>query len=244
MWIAYCLLEAGRLWDRPDYTEKGRAMLELLKTQVRDIDNLGKVLLPGRIGFEHDDQFKLNPSYYPLFLLKRFALEDPYWLDVFEGSVRVLVRSAPAGASPDWATFTSRGELVNVDNIDNTIGSYNEIRVYLWAGMMSPKDPVYRELKEHFEPMIAITRELNMPPEKIDVNTLKINQPAWDGFGACLLELLGKDKSADLIRTILSSAPIEKENYYRNVLTLFGLGFDEGYFAFDEDGRVYFPGKK
>ena len=26
MWIAYCLLEAGRLWDRPDYTEKGRAM--------------------------------------------------------------------------------------------------------------------------------------------------------------------------------------------------------------------------
>ena len=59
-----------------------------------------------------------------------------------------------------------------------------------------------------------------------------------------VLACLGKDKSADLIRTILSSAPIEKENYYRNVLTLFGLGFDEGYFAFDEDGRVYFPGKK
>ena len=65
MWIAYCLLEAGRLWDRPDYTEKARAMLELLKTQVRDIDNLGKVLLPGRIGFEQDGQVKLNPSYYP-----------------------------------------------------------------------------------------------------------------------------------------------------------------------------------
>ena len=115
---------------------------------------------------------------------------------------------------------------------------------YLWAGMMSPKDPVYQELKTHFEPMVKITRELNMPPEKIDVNTLKINQPAWDGFGACLLELLGQDKSADLIRTILSSAPIEKENYYRNVLTLFGLGFDEGYFAFDEDGRVYFPNQR
>ena len=233
MWIAYCLLEAGRLWDRPDYTEKAHAMLELLKTQVRDIENLGKVLLPGRIGFEHDDQVKLNPSYYPLFLIKRFALEDKYWLDVFEGSARVLIRSAPAGISPDWATFTTRGDLVNVDSEDNTIGSYNSIRVYLWAGMMSPKDPVYQELKTHFEPMVKITRELNMPPEKIDVNTLKINQPAWDGFGA-----------ADLIRTILSSAPIEKENYYRNVLTLFGLGFDEGYFAFDEDGRVYFPNQR
>lgn len=72
MWIAYCLLEAGRLWDRPDYTEKARAMLELLKTQVRDIDNLGKVLLPGRIGFEHDGQVKLNPSYYPAFPFKTF----------------------------------------------------------------------------------------------------------------------------------------------------------------------------
>ena len=74
MWIAYCLLEAGRLWDRPDYIEKAHAMLELLKTQVREIDNLGKVLLPGRIGFEHDGEYKLNPSYYHLFLLQRFDL--------------------------------------------------------------------------------------------------------------------------------------------------------------------------
>ena len=74
MWIAYCLLEAGRLWNRSDYTAKAHAMLELLKTQVRDIDNLGKVLLPGHVGFEHDGQVKLNPSFYPLFLLKRFAL--------------------------------------------------------------------------------------------------------------------------------------------------------------------------
>lgn len=31
MWIAYNLLEAGRLWKNDGYTAKGRAMLELLK---------------------------------------------------------------------------------------------------------------------------------------------------------------------------------------------------------------------
>lgn len=35
MWIAYCLLEAGRLWDRPDYTAKGKAMMDLLKRRAR-----------------------------------------------------------------------------------------------------------------------------------------------------------------------------------------------------------------
>ena len=52
MWIAYCLLEAGRLWDRPDYTAKGKAMMDLLMKDVRDVKGLGKVLLPGYKGFE------------------------------------------------------------------------------------------------------------------------------------------------------------------------------------------------
>ena len=43
MWIAYCLLEAGRLWDRPDYTAKGKAMMDLLMKDVRDVKGLGKV---------------------------------------------------------------------------------------------------------------------------------------------------------------------------------------------------------
>lgn len=241
MWIAYCLLEAGRLWNESIYTQKGQKMLMLLKEQVRDIDNLGKVLLPGRVGFDKGDSVKLNPSYYPLFILKRFALEDPYWNEVFDGSLRVLLRSAPAGISPDWATFSKNGELLPVNDIDNTIGSYNSIRVYLWAGMMSPRDPAYKTLREHFAPMVALTEKLNMPPEKVNVNTLEVNQAAGDGFGACLLEYLGESKTADFVRTVLVNTPIEKANYYRNVLALYGIGFDQGLFAFDQDGRVYFP---
>ena len=105
MWIAWCFLEAGRLWKSEEYTKKGMAMLELLKKEVRTVDNLGSVVLPGRVGFEDNGTVKLNPSYYPLFLFKRFALEDAYWNEVYEGSLRMLLRSSPAGIAPDWALF-------------------------------------------------------------------------------------------------------------------------------------------
>ena len=79
MWIAYCLLEAGRLWNEPAYTEKARRMLALLKGLVREVKGIGQVVLPGRAGFENNGVLTFNPSYYPLFILRRFALEDPSW---------------------------------------------------------------------------------------------------------------------------------------------------------------------
>lgn len=57
----------------------------------------GKVLLPGRVGFETKDTVKLNPSYYPLFILRRFAEIDPMWNAVFDGSLRVLAALSPQG---------------------------------------------------------------------------------------------------------------------------------------------------
>ncbi len=242
MWIAYALLEAGRLWGEPAYTEKGRAMMELIKSEVREVENLGLILLPGRTGFEKDGGvLKTNPSYYPLFLIRRFAEEDPYWNAVYEGSLALLIRSSPSGISPDWALFDKNGRFVAPADEDTELGSYNAIRTYLWAGMLAKDDPSRQLLLRHFQPMVGATREINMPPEKIHVVTLKVNGGGPDGFGACLLPLLGNDKTAALIRTVLSGRTMEKDAYYSNVLTLFGLGFDEGRFAFDAQGRVYFP---
>ena len=46
LWIAYDLLEAARIWNEPKYAEKARAMMQLLKNDVREVPNLGRVLLP------------------------------------------------------------------------------------------------------------------------------------------------------------------------------------------------------
>lgn len=238
MWIAYCLLEAGRLWNKSEYTEKGLALLKLLETQVREIAHVGKVLLPGHVGFEKNGNITINSSYYPLFLLRRFAQEDASWQAVFDGCLRATLQSAPNGFAPDWATFDKDGNLTSTSD---PIGSYNAIRVYLWAGMMSTKDPVRRVLKDHFAPMIRLTESLNLPPEKVDTQKLQANHVGPVGFGACLLPLMDKNAHLALIRTYLTSTPIVKDNYYQNVLMLFAQGYDKGLYRFDEMGFLHRP---
>lgn len=238
LWIAYDLLEAARIWNVPEYAAKAHAMMELLKHDVRDVPNLGKVMLPGGRGFDHPTHVTLNPSYYPVFILRRLGLEDPYWKSVAEGTVRALVRTAPAGFSPDWAKIDKTGKLIAPEGDDYVLGSYNSIRVYLWTGMLSPEDPAYDILSRQFAPMVKLTERMNMPPEKVNVITGAANQAGSPGFGACLLEMLSGSKTADFIRTVIASEPIIGENYYRSVLMLYGAGFDEGLYRFDRDGRL------
>ena len=52
LWMAYSLLEAGRLWERSDLTASGRALLDLiLKTLVLNHPGLGEVVQSGQTGF-------------------------------------------------------------------------------------------------------------------------------------------------------------------------------------------------
>ncbi len=242
MWIAYALLEAGRIWQKPAYTAKARRMLALMKTQLRTLPTIGQVLLPGRVGFESETRIKLNPSYYPPFILKRFAQEDAQWLSVYEGSVRLLLRSAPSGIAPDWCEFTPEGvRRVNADDVDTVIGSYNAIRVYLWIAMMSPNDPNTQVLMRHFNPYVQLAQKLNFPPEKVDVNTLAVNRPGNLGFAASVLPMVAGEPLADYWETLLRASEVVAENYYTNVLTLFGLGFYQKAFAFDEKGYLVRP---
>lgn len=250
MWIAYSLLEAGRLWKRPDYTAKGRAMLVVLKSQTRHIRQLGHVLLPGKVGFESKKGVLLNPSYYPLFIFKRFAAEDAFFTEVCDASLRAVIRSAPDGYAPDWARFDYAGNLTaERDNL----GSYNAIRTYMWAAMTAQNDPAYDILKKQFSAMIDTTMRLRLPPEKVDLNTLKINRTGPDSFGACLLAYMDSiaedqgeeasyrndgSRTASFIRTLIAHRTMEPDSYYSNVLSLYAIGFDRRYFAFAPDGRV------
>ncbi|MCF0254552.1 MAG: hypothetical protein HUK26_09500, partial [Duodenibacillus sp.] len=43
------------------------------------------------------------------------------------------------------------------------------------------------------------------------------------------------------IRTDLLAAPVQKDRYYGNVLSLFSLGHDAGAYAFDREGRLVLP---
>ncbi len=236
MWIAYSLLEAGRLWNRPELTDKGRAILEQLKALVRPVPQLGRLLLPAAQGFEKNGPVTVfNPSYLPTLLLRRFAREDPFWSPVASAANRLLVRTASNGFAPDWAEFDGHGLHVIRDK---DVGSYDAIRVYLWLGMLSRQDPARELLVRQFYPMVRVTQEQGYPPEKVNMATLKFSGRPSVGFSACMLQLLTDVKCADYIRMQMHSARMQADTYYQNCLIMFAQGFDDGAFSFDANGAL------
>src|SRR3984885_7548653 len=78
LWIAYDLLQAGRLWHEPAYTQLGMALAaQIVKQEVVDLPGLGQMLLPGPQGFKVGDVTRLNPSYLPLAVLRALAHDAP-----------------------------------------------------------------------------------------------------------------------------------------------------------------------
>lgn len=107
LWYAYALLEAGRVWKRDDYLRDARMLMtRVAREEVADLPGLGKMLLPGPMGFQRGGPngngpagsalnggassgngaagaalaapvlWRLNPSYMPVPVLRRLAAED------------------------------------------------------------------------------------------------------------------------------------------------------------------------
>jgi len=138
LWLAYTLLEAGRLWQTPRYDALGRRLLALVRDrEVAHAGAAGLVLLPGPVGFTlANDRFRLNPSYLPGFMFEYFAAVDPKgpWTQIWQNYLHVAPDIYAAGVAPDLYVVSSRG-VVTQDTERTPAGSYDAIRVYLWAGM-------------------------------------------------------------------------------------------------------------
>lgn len=237
LWIAYSLLEAARLWDVDDYRAQALPLLELVKARcVRTIGTLGSVCLPAQQGFLHEDgSVTLNPSYYPLQLLERFSQEDAAWQNITRSSLRVLLRSSPTGIVPDWARFSPRGLLLATDR---SSGSWDAIRTYMWAGMLASDVPERAALLECFRNAYGFVNARKEPIGTANAPRLTVGSPGPDAFCAAFLSWYPQSTEAAVMRSLLESVPVNVQNYYKSMLTLFGRGFDDGCFAFDRHGHL------
>jgi endoglucanase len=250
-WIAYALLEAGRLWRERHYAESGRALLaQIAQREVADLPGLGPMLLPGEHGFTPaEGTWRLNPSYLPLPLLRRFASEDPAgpWERIADNTVRMIAAASPHGFVPDWLAWRA-GQGFIVDPAKGDVGSYDAIRVYLWAGMTSPRDPLAAPLLDALAGMRSAVSNGNAgPPERVATaeGTLVGSGPV--GFSAALLpylrasgDLTALDAQRARIASMLDAARAAKTAvpYYDRVLLLFGEGWADGRYRFDENGQL------
>ena len=247
-WMAFTLVEAGRLWNNQAYASLGRQMMNrIAKQEVADIPGVGPMLLPGaKEQFVHGDTWTLNPSYVPLFLFKRFDAIDPQgpWGAIALNIPPLLRESSRRGFAMDWVNYQADTGFTPVPAPVSTltyasahwptataaqphataskpstahrtdpatgpalapaaqprlevspspvppgtpVGSYDAIRVYLWAGMTDTDDGERAELMAAVPAMGSYLAQHSAPPEKVSADGIPLSKPGPVGFSAALL---------------------------------------------------------
>lgn len=246
LWIAYSLLEAARLWKAPDYADTGHKLLALIRRhEIAQAGSAGPVLLPGPVGFQLDKgRFWLNPSYYPDFMFRYLAAVDPKgpWQAVWDSYHRMSPKVFSAGVAPDLFVVDSTGRVMP-DTQREPSGSYDAIRVYLWAGMSGRSS---QEMVKMLSAYAALIRKLGVPPEKVNPVTAVAIKSDYSpiGYSGAVLPFLSAlgdkptlEKQHDRVRTAtLRARQGEPTNYYDQVLILFGKGWLDGQYRFDDQG--------
>lgn len=245
LWIAYCLIEAAERWDAPNFAATARALL----SQVRDrevvrMPGMGAMLLPAPLGFAGPGQWRLNPSYLPVPLLRRVAGFDPGgpWEELASNTLRLLRDSAPRGYAPDWVAWS--GGRVAVDPVFGAVGSYNAIRTYLWAGMTHPRDPAFRQVLAALRGPSRLLLDGRPMPEQVDTLSGEVQGTGPYGFQAAMLpylHALGARGRAAQIRAALPTPAQQRAQapaYYSQMLMLFGAGWHDRRFGFGRNGEL------
>ncbi|MBB5468982.1 endoglucanase [Paraburkholderia sp. CI2] len=246
LWIAYDLLQAGRLWHSPAYTQLGQALAErIARDEVANLSGLGPMLLPGAQGFRNGNVTRLNPSYLPLPVLRALAHEVPDgpWTKLADNAYQFVKTVSPQGFAPDWAAWQNGRFVVDPKNGD--VGSYDAIRVYLWAGLASLADPLAKPWLGALGGMRAKVAQNGFPPEKVSSTTGASSGEgplSYWGALAPYFKTLGDEHGLGLARTRLAAldanVPGREPVYYDRVLGLFGTGFIDGRYRFDEAGGL------
>lgn len=249
LWLAYSLLEAARLWGHPPYASLGRAILAQVRaTEVVGIGPRRFVMLsPAPRGFAlASGGHRFISAYQPEFQFRFFANVDPRgpWADIWKSFLGLTPQVFEKGLAPDYFALDAAGQVLP-DPKQGATGSYDAIRVYLWAGM-TPEPTLLDQLA----PFADLVQRLGAAPESVDAATGTVTSEARPiGFsGAVLpfLEALDRPQAARSQQRRLKQARIDgllgsPPQYYDQALALFGEGFVEGRYRFDADGRLLTP---
>ena len=246
VWMAYTLLEGGRLWKEPRYTWLGTALAKRIATEeVAQIPGLGSVLLPGAKGFHNGEVYRLNASYLPLQIFVRLGheLPDGPWQQIAAQIPAVLRDSSPNGFASDWIEFRSgKGPMPSAP------GSYDAIRVYLWAGMLDAGTPGRDEILKDLPGMARYLHTNAVPPAKVRPDGTVEDRKSPVGFSAALLPYLAALGETNLENEQMSRVQSEfnpksglygnPAKYYDQNLALFALGWKTRQFWFDSEGAL------
>jgi endoglucanase len=237
-------------------------MLSLIaKSEIASLPQIGTVLLPGPHGFHPDgSRWILNPSYMPLPLLLAAKHVDPKgpWSSMATALPEWLPQASPSGFAMDWVEYTNGKGFSTVSAPGEALrpagGSYDAIRVYLWAGMTAQESPGAAKIVQTFSPMASYVKAHLSPPEVVSSEGSISSTASPSGFLAAVAPFLsasGEKAAANVqFRNVLAliepSTGLlgEPPQYYDQNLALFALGWHEQRFRFASDGTLRVQWKK
>lgn len=247
IWMAYTLLEAGKAWNEPRYTTLGLGLeRQIAAKEIVEVPGFGAMVAPGPQGFQHGKTYRFNASYVPLqviLVLDQFVPHGP-WKQVASNIPILIKDSAPHGFVSDWTNIKTDGE----PKISLDIGSYDAIRVYLWAGMLDKATPHRNELLDSIAGMRTYLQHNPIPPAKVRPDGSIEDPKGPVGFSAALIPYAMAFDDAQIRDQLMSRVQSEYKQqtgligtlplYYDQNLALFGLGFEQGAFSFNSNGAL------
>jgi endo-1,4-beta-D-glucanase Y len=254
LWVAYSLLEAGRLWHEPRYEKLGTIVaIRIAQLEVAYVPGLGTTLLSGPVGFHpNDSTWVLNPSYMPPFILARLSDAMPLgpWGAVLNSLQPILAQGSGDGFAMDWVTAGTGVRPSPPPGKEDaaSVGSYEAIRVYLWLGISNPNTPRVSELLAAVSGMAVYMKSHATPPEVVDASGRVLGLNAPPGFSAAMVPYLQSvgmraQARAQMDRLATTRNPAmglygRTPVYYDQNLALFSTGWVEQRYRFDPDGRL------
>lgn len=255
------MAEAARLWNQPGYARDARMLLAAIESQeVSEVPEFGTMLLPGAAGFMRDGglHWQFNPSYLPMPVLRRLAALSPRgpWSRIADNTATLVQRAVGAhGLAPDWIVYAMDAEgtwAFSAHPEKGSIGSYDAIRTYLWAGMTPRADPLAAPLMKSLQGLAAILARTGALPESVNTANGEAKGTAPFGFHAALLPYL-ETAGAPAQRVLAQRQRVELElsrvlaepavgtqqpPYYDIVLSLFGMGWADRRYRFTRTGEL------
>jgi endo-1,4-beta-D-glucanase Y len=259
LWMAYDLMEAGRLWHEPRYKKLGaRIATHIAEREVAVVRGLGTTLLGGPVGFHPNaGTWLLNPSYMPPSLLAYFAQAVPTgpWGAILKSLHPLLAQGSGAGYAMDWISAgtaiqpsLSPVQLASGNLKQRPLGSYDAIRVYLWLGIADPSTPGVQALFPSVSGMADYLKLHAAPPEQVDDLGHVLSTNAPPGFSAALIPYLHaldlKQQEELQINRLAATRDASlglfgpDGAYFDQNLALFSTGWTEQRYRFDRDGNL------
>ncbi len=225
LWIAYALLKAAVCFQKPMYAKEALVLLENVRHSTWITVNDRIYLLPAAEGFAKSDGWKINLSYYPLFMFEAFAKVEPEkgWDKLLKDGVKTLeiTRYTPFYLHPDWIMLHNDGKM-SIESDGGKFG-YEAIRIplFLLGNRSSTLKNLTDSMLERYRQLARCVNEkeggvasANLQEESI---SFKDPSPTFK----VVFGLLNNKTPDKIFKEICN----EKMDYYAFSLLLFGTVF-------------------